>query len=177
MKLCLVHNSEHFISDSYCYYTTALQLGKLWLGVENWPKVSRKISSWVRTRTQASWPSMQSTSKYTKGPKALRSYPPRAVNGQHGFKSKSSPRFSTSTREEGRCESTWGSSSRRSKPASLWPKAEPAGVYSQDIQIQDAALGQRQQVFWRLLAHLLWWDSPKPRSPIGFIPRNLLEER
>lgn len=105
MKLYLVHNSEHFINDSYCYHITTLQLRKLWLGAENLPKVSRKISGWVRTRTQASWPSMQSTFKYTKGPKALRSYPPRAVNGQHGFKSKSSLRFSTSTREEGRCES------------------------------------------------------------------------
>lgn len=90
MKLCLVHNSEYFINESYCYYTTTLQLRKPCLGVENLPKVSRKISDWVRTRTQASWPSMQSTSKYTKGPKALRSYPPRAVNGQHGFRSKSS---------------------------------------------------------------------------------------
>lgn len=34
-------------------------------------------------------------------------------------------------------------------------RAEPAGVYSQDIQILDDTLSQRQQAFWLLLAHLL----------------------
>lgn len=44
----------------------------------------------------------------------------------------------------------------REKRASLrQPGAGPAGAHSQDVQAQDAALGQRQQACWRLLAHLL----------------------
>lgn len=42
------------------------------------------------------------------------------------------------------------------KRASLrQPGAGPAGRTHKAVQAQDAALGQRQQACWRLLAHLL----------------------
>lgn len=71
------------------------------------------------------------------GTESTKTPSPRAANGQHGSKLASNLRiyFLTSARGEGRCGSTSGSSSRRSRPTSLWPRAEPAGVYSQDVQI------------------------------------------
>lgn len=99
---------------------------------------------------------MQSASKCAKGPKPLRSRPPRAVNGQHGFKSKSPTRECGFRYEaEGREDAGVHEVLPGEAEPSLQPEVEPAGVYSQDVQIQDAALGQRQQAFWRLRAHLL----------------------